>query len=83
MASDGVNNYLKPSSGSGKNETTSRFEKVASLKNAFIVTIVLIVVLVVAVIGFLKDWSTNISHGCLNCTKKMQEQQFWNSCSDP
>jgi hypothetical protein len=71
MASDGVNNYLKPSSGSGKKETTSRFEKVASFMNAFTVIIVLGLVLVaiqVAVLDFLKDWS---SHGCLNLTKNI------------
>ena len=71
MASDGVNNYLKPSSGSGKKETTSRFEKVASFMNAFTVIIVLGLVLValqVAVLEFLLDWS---SHGCLNCTKNI------------
>jgi hypothetical protein len=74
MVSDGVNNYLKPSNGSGKKETTSRFEKVASVTNAFIVIIVLNLILVaiqVAVIGFLTDWSINTSHGCLNCTKNI------------
>ena len=74
MASDGVNNYLKPSNGSGKKETTSRFEKVASFMNAFTVIIVLGLVLVaiqVAVLGFFTDWSINTSHGCLNCSKNI------------
>ena len=74
MASDGVNNYLKPSNGSGKKKTTSRFEKVASFMNAFTVIIVLSLILVaiqVTVLDFFTDWSINTSHGCLNCSKNM------------